>query len=286
MSFSGMWIAAAQTAAFSALTKIFEHESDRWELKDVWENEAFANFTRVVLKQTAIANSTTPADASSVLSIGDGTTTTTTTTNASFPHLNGSAANNSTGYPPTMGTESDSSFYLGTLQCVIFVSLVTCALFYWWQVWLERMLPGRPRRVEVAYHQQQHQKHGGGSGGEKKKMVVVEGDEDREEEVVKRWIAEGKVQRSSLSWGNTFLKWILDITVGRAALRAFWASLELVVKWKRPLSDIWGFWTWVCSFYQLPPFSRVYAWHAKKEKKERKKEKEDKRGLSLLADTY
>jgi len=37
--------------------------------------------------------------------------------------------------------------------------------------------------------------------------------EVQEEEAVKRWIAQGKVRRS-VSWWNTFVKWVLNLTLG------------------------------------------------------------------------
>jgi hypothetical protein len=77
--------------------------------------------------------------------------------------------------------------------------LILSALQYWWLIWLERMLPARPRYRDVPY--QRNEK--------------VEENEDREEEVVKRWIAQGRVRRASLNWCNTFLKWMLQVTVGK-----------------------------------------------------------------------
>jgi hypothetical protein len=46
----------------------------------------------------------------------------------------------------------------------------------------------------------------------------IELSEGREEEVVEKWIAQGKVQRASLSWCNTFLKWVFTMTVGKVLL--------------------------------------------------------------------
>lgn len=214
MPFSAMWVATAQTTVLTALTKIFKHEAERWTYAGVWENEAFANFTR---EATIFFTGRTATDAS-VLSNGT-------------ILLNGTATDGS-GHLTT--EPSPYWFYLGELPRSLVLAFTTCALFYWWQVWLERRLPGRSRRVEIVKQSS--------PGGEK-----AEGDEDsREEQVVERWIAEGKIQRSSLSWGNTLLKWILDITIGETCHTLVYITLEMMMDGK-PLSEIGHYWELVRS---------------------------------------
>ncbi|KAF2655993.1 hypothetical protein K491DRAFT_597906, partial [Lophiostoma macrostomum CBS 122681] len=62
-------------------------------------------------------------------------------------------------------------------EVVIFFML--SILQYWWLIWLERLLPARPRH-RSAHHDQRG------------KTVEFEEPEGREEAIVKRWIAEGR----------------------------------------------------------------------------------------------
>ncbi|KAK7751162.1 hypothetical protein SLS62_006846 [Diatrype stigma] len=216
MSLSGMWVATAQTTALTALTKIFRHEAGRWQYSSVWENEAFANFTR-----------------EAVIFLANGTDTEASVQSNGTILLNGTTID---WLPTSLGgsghfatEESPYWYYISELPRALLLSCLTCALCYWWQVWLEHRLPGRSRRVEIVKQS--------GPGDEK-----VEGGEDgREEQVVKRWIAQGKVQRSSLSWGNTLLKWILDITIGETCLRLVHSTLEMMMD-RKPFSEITSYW--------------------------------------------
>lgn len=80
----------------------------------------------------------------------------------------------------------------------IFICILLFPLAYYWQILLERAFPTRPRRKDIIYS--------------KEKEITATA--DQEEQIVKRWIDQGKVQRSSILWWNTFLKWILDTTIG------------------------------------------------------------------------
>jgi hypothetical protein len=92
----------------------------------------------------------------------------------------------------------EQSFYCGTSPNEVVVFLVVTAIQYWWFLALEKMLPARPSRFQDAVRSEK----------------VLEGGEDREEEVMKRWIAQGRLRRTSLNCCNTFLKWLLNMTVG------------------------------------------------------------------------
>jgi hypothetical protein len=94
--------------------------------------------------------------------------------------------------------KNEESFY-SQLPKELVIHLVIFALQYWWYIGLERLLPARPRSKDVPHRQE----------------GKTEMSEGREEEVVQKWIAQGKVQRASLNWCNTFLKWILEMTVGK-----------------------------------------------------------------------
>jgi hypothetical protein len=114
--------------------------------------------------------------------------------------------------------EASEPFYLKSLPRDVFIQVLLFPLAYYWQLLLERLFPTRPRGVEVSY--------------EKNEKSGIDGNEDREEEVVKRWIAQGKVRRSTVSWWNTFVKWVLNLTVGRVWHCALWHFLDGCVRWR------------------------------------------------------
>ena len=68
--------------------------------------------------------------------------------------------------------------------------LVLGVLGYYWHVALERGFPTRPMGVEIDYSRT-------GKRGEKIDGSMGE-NEGQEEEVIKRWIAQGKVRRSTV----------------------------------------------------------------------------------------
>jgi hypothetical protein len=101
----------------------------------------------------------------------------------------------------------EKRFYLTLLPLNLLYFVLTVPLRYYWYIALERAFPARPRAaVEVAYQPE-------------KKVKAFDDDEHHDEEVVKRWIAQGKVRRASISWTNTFLKWVLDLTVGNIVIQ-------------------------------------------------------------------
>jgi hypothetical protein len=99
--------------------------------------------------------------------------------------------------------ESAKRFYTYILPCEVLLFAFLSALNYWWLLWLDHILPARTRTWEVPI------------AAKERAFDKIEDPEDREEEVVKKWIAQGRVQRSSLSWRNTILKWLIQISIGR-----------------------------------------------------------------------
>lgn len=116
-------------------------------------------------------------------------------------------------------------FYTWSLVIQLAFFALGIPLQYYWHIWLERILPMRPRG-------------GGSTSAQAEKINVGEGHQDHEEEIVKRWIATGKVKRASLSYWNTFLKWILDITVGNTILGIVENLRILACKRKRSMSPV------------------------------------------------
>jgi hypothetical protein len=108
------------------------------------------------------------------------------------------------------------SYHLQVLPRQVVTFLIMSVLQYWWYIALEKMLPARPSRYTSTEKPQLQEK-------------LSEDSEDREEEVVKRWIAQGRVRRASLNWCNTFLKWILDMTVGRLCYYAVEISIAMLI---------------------------------------------------------
>lgn len=144
--------------------------------------------------------------------------------------LNGTLLNNSTAIngTPTLSDSSEESFYKSELPRAIIVVIIVTILEYYWQIWLERILPARPRPSNIVLEKQ-----------------LAEDDDTREDEIVKKWIAQGKVRRASLSFWNTALKWILDMTVGQLWIACLSHVLEEVLKWRKGKSVMKNINKWV-----------------------------------------
>ncbi|RYO05433.1 hypothetical protein AA0119_g3150 [Alternaria tenuissima] len=155
---------------------------------------------------------------------------------------------NQTELIPNTKNATKESFYGRELPREVLIVFILMTLQYWWFVGLEKILPARPRRRDVTYQ-----------GKEK-----VEESEDREEEVVKKWIAQGRVNRASLNICNTFLKWVLELTVGTLWFLTVQHILRQLLKLNSPMSVfnglkshlIFGF---LGTFFSVAPFVRLIA---------------------------
>ncbi|KAI4630478.1 hypothetical protein J4E80_001414 [Alternaria sp. BMP 0032] len=92
----------------------------------------------------------------------------------------------------------------------------------------------------------------------------VEESEDREEEVVKKWIAQGRVHRASLNWRNTFVKWVLDMTVGMLCIFTVEHMLRQLLKMKSPMLIFKGLgehliFNFLGTFFSVTPLVRLAA---------------------------
>jgi hypothetical protein len=202
------------TTLFAVSMLLGEHMSDGM-FDQVVQNEGWLNMTN------AIGNSTTRhSPVRPKLAAGNATS-------AFFSRyqINGTALN---GTAPTWTAEKGTfspmkdpseSFYGRKLPRRVAVYLLLSALQYWWYLALEKMLPARPRPRVLLSDQ---------------RVEKAEESEDREEEVVKKWIAQGRVYRASLNWCNTFLKWILDMTIGRLWYHAVEHVLDSLFKLQSP----------------------------------------------------
>jgi hypothetical protein len=105
----------------------------------------------------------------------------------------------------------------GWIVDLTFVVLVN-TLFCYYEVVMERMFPARPTKVEVVYE---------------RPLNSAEADQDgREEQVVREWITKGRVRHASLSWWNTFVKWLLGMTVGGFARELIVEVADVILEGK------------------------------------------------------
>jgi hypothetical protein len=140
-------------------------------------------------------------------------------TNSTYFAPNTASLNNNATFDALSDTCSvPESFYLKYFPREVFIYALLSPLAYYWQIYLERFFPTRSRGVVVDY--------------EKKEKVEVDVNEDQEGEVVKRWIAQGRVRGSSVSWWNTFVKWALDMTFARFFFAFLGNLIESFVKWE------------------------------------------------------
>lgn len=118
--------------------------------------------------------------------------------------------------------ESNEKFYWETLPRDLFFLAVVAPIYYYWHIWLERTFPARPRPVIMP------------SRSEKENFLDETDSVTQEEEVIQKWIAQGKIRRASLSWWNTFVKWILNLIVGDLWMQGLRTLLKDLIKWRLP----------------------------------------------------
>jgi hypothetical protein len=134
--------------------------------------------------------------------------------------FNQTAANNT--LKGIFGTDvNPEPFYLKILPRELLLLILISPLYYHWHLWLERFLPARPRVTSLMP-----------AGG---KSALGDWN-TREEEIVQRWIAQGKVRRASLSWWNTFFKWIINLTVGTWWIETLRFLLTEMITGKSPIT--------------------------------------------------
>lgn len=126
---------------------------------------------------------------------------------------------NSTGSWASDSEPPKKSYYFHTLPKSLLVYVLLIPLQQYWNILLERWLPGRPpKRLPPPPPRV-----------EKAAMVFDEDNVDFEQQIVGRWIAQGKIQRSSLGIKNTLFKWVLDLTVGKIIYEFAFHTLHLVL---------------------------------------------------------
>lgn len=192
----------------------------------VTSNGLYQNYTEAL---KAAENATSPSN--QTFTIGAGAVNTTS------PNTTGDDDASSVG-PMTSKLETMEMGFWLTLPRNVLVYTIITIMAYYWQIGLERAFPARPRLSDA-------------------KVLSNTGqfreDESREEEVVKKWISRGKVHRASLSWWNTWIKWVLDVVVGGLWMNSVYCLLDGLLK-MGPTAEILNVFKWVGL---SPPFHRL-----------------------------
>ena len=201
-----MRTAVLQATAVYLLSDILHHYLDSDILDEFINNEGVQNFTAVLDRTTSVIAASASAPPSPLtLDASNTRSQTLSLSNTTLPNNGTQIANHN---------PSGASYSWSLLRRVVLCMLIS-VLQYHWFIWLERVLPARPRRKDGSHS--------------------LEGEsDDREEEVVKKWIAQGRVNRASFNWCNTFFKWVLNLTVGRLLYHSFEHVLEVCVKLQSP----------------------------------------------------
>jgi hypothetical protein len=209
-----MRTALLQAIVLWTISMMLDHHYYQNIFSQVIENEAVISLNNALNISHSTSTSSTPGQ----LALDAGNTTNITLSlnhtlglaNATAPRLSNAAK------------QPQESFYRQLLPREAFVFLVVSALQYWWHIFLERILPARPKSRSAPSEKE------------------VEHSEDREEEVVKKWVAQGRVRRSSLNWCNTFLKWVLELTVGRLWYHSVSHGVRILLKPEDPKLPLRG----------------------------------------------
>jgi hypothetical protein len=218
MPSSTMWTNVLQATAIFTFSEIIIHHISNDMVEQITNNEGYANFTNAMNNSMSF-NSTNDAPRRLTIDAG-GAANITSSLNRTTSLVNKQATNSMF----SMTGNSEEPFY-STLPREVFIHFVLYTLQYCWFIGLEKMLPARPKRREVLHE-----------GKEK-----VEENEDREEEVVKKWVAQGRVRRASLNWCNTFLKWMINMTVGRLWFHATGLATAKLLELQSPKLLFKGF---------------------------------------------
>lgn len=221
-----MIVAVLQALALFMLGSVINHHRFTKVWDDAKQHEIVVNFTRSM----ELAENATKTV--SRLSLPSATEYNGTNYTISY-HETRNVTSNSTA--SDQNQPESESFYRKELPRAFFVGLIAFPLAYYWQIWLEKTFPARPR-PSIAADRAPEEK------------VAADGvDESREEAVVQKWIAQGKIRRASLSWWNTLVKWTIDLSIG-----TFWKQSvnfileDVLLDWTlKPVGDDWSWLKWV-----------------------------------------
>lgn len=226
--------AVLQTVLLSAIASVVSHHLLSNAYENISQHELWQNFT-AGMDWIATNASNTLALNETTMSAGNVTLLNTTSTANETKPFNLTSAD--------WGLDS-STFYKKTLPLEIFFLVIFSPIYYIWHLWLERSFPARPKPT-VPFQQDL-------KGGE----TSVQ-----EEEVIQKWIAQGKIHRASLSWWNTFVKWIINLILAPLWMDAIQYLLEEAYHLRLPKWDkdpFYNSWKWVSQqSYKHTTSSRV-----------------------------
>ncbi|KAF2964699.1 hypothetical protein GQX73_g8881 [Xylaria multiplex] len=91
------------------------------------------------------------------------------------------------------------------LACLrtFFSQILLGPLLYFWHIQLERLFPSRRAAHHLGQNDIAHRE------SKKTEADTTDADDVREEQVIQKWLQQGKIRRASLSWRNTFAKWVI-----------------------------------------------------------------------------
>ena len=225
MTFSSLWTAVLTTTAIYTADSLFTHHTTGVVYAELMKNPGFSNWTALFTNHSyhvdAVYNATyrtasAPVTLPTANLLDQGS-------HDLLTNLSVKNAMNTTAAPSTLSAAApyEESFYKRSLPISMIAYLVLSTLQYCWLIWLERILPARSRRQHVPTTE---------------KLSLSE---DHEEEIVKKWVAQGRVRRASLNWCNTFLKWVLGLTIGRVWWIAVFHVVQASLRLESP-RDTWG----------------------------------------------
>lgn len=212
MPSSVQWTSILQATTIAAAWLILNHHVDDKVYKSVTDDPVFQSYWNATNGVSLSTRSPTPGR----LALDTGS-------NASVINATNSMNTSATGDTLSMIEAPPESFYGRKLPREVVIAFFLSLLQYHWFIWMERLLPARPRRRLVLHEEKDN----------------VEESEDREEKVIKKWIAQGRVRRASLNWCNTFLKWILTLTVGKILNSTLAHIVRGIFQLKGP-KEIWS----------------------------------------------
>lgn len=201
---TSMRTAVLQATAIYLFSEVVHHHTSSDIFDGFLGNEGVQNFTAVMNKTSSVVAASASAT-SSRMTLGDNDTANQTRSlgNTTLPNDRARL---------TFEHPFDEPFYGLSLCRRLITRMMVSVLQYCWFMCLERTLPARPRKDSGDLRQSDN--------------------DGREEEVVKKWISQGRVNRASLNWCNTFLKWVLDLTIGRFLYHSTELVISACLRWE------------------------------------------------------
>ena len=190
-----MRTAVLQVTVIYLLSDILHHYLDSNILDEFINNEAVQNSTAVLDRTTSVIAASASATPSPLtLDANNTRSQTLSLSNTTLPNNGTQIANHN----------PSGAFYSWSLLRRVVICMLISVLQYHWFIWLERVLPARPRRKDGSHS--------------------LEGESDDREEEVDR----------TRSRQPSFVQLVLNLTVGRLLYHSFEHVLKVCVKLQSP----------------------------------------------------